>query len=1525
LGKQYIEDNIKPALAASTQKFVSFGSNANGLLGNGTDSNIYDLSPVSNVTNITQVSQGFQHTLGRKADGTVWAWGSNGYSQLGQTTSGAFSTPVQVPGLTGVTKVIAGRNSSFALKSDGTLWQWGSVSSIGTFGVPTQVTGLPSTIVDFDVNTASYYAITNTGGLYVWGNNGLFQLGLGNYNAVTAPTLNPYISNIAELTTDLGENSGLNSQIVRKTDGTLWAWGDRAPYFTNCSATETYTSVGISAHCKSPAQVTDAGDPSGFVTGIASFSGATSYNGQIYGVKNNTIIAIPQNQNARAVFAPFSGLNIVRIVSKDSSLASLTSTNRVYTSGINNYGQLAQGAGAVSGGVGNNATATLLPQTGISDVDITDNNIVVATNSGIAYGAGDNGNRQVGNNLSASNALTPQDVASINLPAASIQQIEAGSNFAMVLKTDGTVWAWGRNDNGQLGIGSNLVRSTVPAQVVALTGITKIVTNREGTTAIALKNDGTAWVWGYNGYSQLGNGTNVNSNMPIQYGNFTNVIQIAASFNTLGVVLSDNTTRISGQNGVGLIGDGTNVDKNVPTANGLTGVANLFLNGDNSFYLKTNNEMWTSGYSAYPTTSNVPLLMASPNTITSSPATLSGCGSIYCWIREADGKIDLLNYYQGGLNVPLAIQSTGYVGTVLADATPAFYHQLFRFTDTNGKYQTRGYNQLGQNGNGTNTDANQGDALNLESVTKIGGNIYTSYGVGAIVDTILPSQVAAVTFSCPSALVSITVTCTFTLPPNASLANDFKLGIGNAIPGGSCSQNSTNYLTNIIVTCTGVPTGTQAGNVPIFGQFGSSAVINTGETTTISPGPFSSPNDIPVFAALTGMTCTPEPVTVNATISCTGQLPAYINQPTGALKMSISDGASATCTFVSSGSFACNSMSSGTVAGTFPYKLAVGSDTPASIDKTNIVNPTIITNSNISLTGASCKDQVQILGTTFNCTIPLIGSTAYAKPPGGVSLFTTQGASSVNISTGAGTDNCTVNGTNLECTGISTTAETGSTFAIGTANLRSRVGASVATDQTIAAVTFVSNLDTASLASLTYSCLPASINTNTTCTFTLPTNITLPAGFSIQIGATGTPSTACTAAAQLVTCTGVSTGAQTGATDIFTKIGTGAAVNTGEKTQVLGIPAADTDNDGLKDTDEVTGGTNPFVADTDGDGMPDGWEVTYGLDPKLATDAALDKDSDGLTNLQEYTIGSDPTKTNSDSTFTTTKDEATNTITDDKEDIDNDGVTNKDEFTKGTDPKNPDSDGDTISDGDEIAVGTDPKVATSKPTVLTDIDGDGISTVDENKAPNSGDANGDSIKDYKQKNVAPIKDPNSTVYVVVESSETCPISNTSFASEQSLGADQNFDYLSGLANYTLTCGSSAVKLTWYNTDVTKTYTLRKYGPETPGNSTKTFYDYPATITKATVAGASVIQATLNLTDGQKGDSTATDGKIVDPVGLAVAIPKVVAPATPITPATLIRSGGFTLAGLLGLLMIVGTTYLVNSKKKIVEKSKVSKS
>ena len=91
--------------------------------------------------------------------------------------------------------------------------------------------------------------------------------------------------------------------------------------------------------------------------------------------------------------------------------------------------------------------------------------------------------------------------------------ISAGNEHSLALKPDGTVWAWGNNGGGALGDGTTTERHS-PVQVLAgacsgcgtfLTGI--IAVSAGAGHSLALKSDGTVWAWGYNAEGQLGNNT----------------------------------------------------------------------------------------------------------------------------------------------------------------------------------------------------------------------------------------------------------------------------------------------------------------------------------------------------------------------------------------------------------------------------------------------------------------------------------------------------------------------------------------------------------------------------------------------------------------------------------------------------------------------------------------------------------------------------------------------------------------------------------------------------------------------------------------------------------------------------------------------------------------------------------------------------------------------------------------------------------------------------------------------------------
>ena len=146
--------------------------------------------------------------------------------------------------------------------------------------------------------------------------------------------------------------------------------------------------------------------------------------------------------------------------------------------------------------------------------------------------------------------------------------------------------------------------------------------------------------------------------------------------------------------------------------------------------------------------------------------------------------------------------------------------------------------------------------------------------------------------------------------------------------------------------------------------------------------------------------------------------------------------------------------------------------------------------------------------------------------------------------------------------------------------------------------------------------------------------------------------------------------------------------------------SGDFDGDGLSNTNERLGGTDPANRDSDGDGIDDGDERRSGLDPNNT-----DTDGDGLSDLDER---------------------ARNTRGNDA-DTDDDGLDDGREVPLGTNPLNADSDGDTLSDGREIQLGTDPLDADTNGNGRTDAE-----DIADGANPVIVDSDGDSISDERE-------------------------------------------------------------------------------------------------------------------------------------------------------------------------------------------------
>jgi alpha-tubulin suppressor-like RCC1 family protein len=215
--------------------------------------------------------------------------------------------------------------------------------------------------------------------------------------------------------------------------------------------------------------------------------------------------------------------------------------------------------------------------------------------------------------------------------------LAAGATHSLAVKADGTVWAWGRNNSGQLGDGTtgNGVRA-VPTQVSGLTNVVLVAGG--GDHSLALKADGTVWGWGSNSSGQLGSSTPSMRTTPAQVGGLTDIIAVAAGASFSLALKKDGRVfawgsltgqatpaQVTGLQGVsaiaagsafavalktdgaptgtvwawgtntnGQLGDGTNVTRTAPVA-GASGVVAIGAGASHRIEVRSDGTAWATG------------------------------------------------------------------------------------------------------------------------------------------------------------------------------------------------------------------------------------------------------------------------------------------------------------------------------------------------------------------------------------------------------------------------------------------------------------------------------------------------------------------------------------------------------------------------------------------------------------------------------------------------------------------------------------------------------------------------------------------------------------------------------------------------------------------------------------------------------------------------------------------------------------------------------------------------------------------
>lgn len=199
---------------------------------------------------------------------------------------------------------------------------------------------------------------------------------------------------------------------------------------------------------------------------------------------------------------------------------------------------------------------------------------IKSTGSLWAWGNNDQGQLGQNNSSVSFNRSSPVQVGSLTNWAT----VSAGDRFALSVKTDGTLWSWGYGRDGCTGHGNTVAKSS-PVQVGALSDWSRAVSGVSSFTATALKTNGTLWGWGKNNYGQIGTNNTIYRSSPVQVGALTNWRKVGLC----SAIKSDGTMWKWGRNVVGTVGDGTTTNRSSPVQIGaLTNWYEIFPSSDQS-------------------------------------------------------------------------------------------------------------------------------------------------------------------------------------------------------------------------------------------------------------------------------------------------------------------------------------------------------------------------------------------------------------------------------------------------------------------------------------------------------------------------------------------------------------------------------------------------------------------------------------------------------------------------------------------------------------------------------------------------------------------------------------------------------------------------------------------------------------------------------------------------------------------------------------------------------------------------------
>lgn len=534
--------------------------------------------------------------------GRVYCWGKNTHGQFGQgnTTdleterTAAYLDMSSYPAFKNIKKLVAGDEHLCALLADGSAicWGRGTEGQVGDNGgvdrlVPTAVN--TSGIAGFDgfIDIAAggnhTCALTADGKAYCWGENGNGELG----NNSTTDALVPAEVDTTALTTSkvfVEIVAGRTHTCGRMIDSHIYCWGnavDGRLGGTYGSDQLTPVSVKIGATpLKNIVSLYAGRNHSCGLTadGKAMCWGQQSSDGRL-GNNATTSSADPVAVDVSALLGKRS---LKQISSGTSNSCAVNTQGRVYCWGHGDDGQN-----------GNSFSDYLTPQeivttgTGgslFTKVAVGGQHACGLSTEGKVYCWGENGEGQLGNGGNADNPTPAIVDTSTIVPFLGFKDISAGTSHTCGLHADGKIYCWGYGFFGQLGRNSSFSANRPVAVVTASTpGLTKFIAVDAGYMhTCGLGSNGLLYCWGYGALGRLGTGNTLDRMLPTavvttSFPTKDRVVSLSAGNENTCAVLSGNTKAWCWGAGThGKNGDFTELSRTSPVQMDTTGITNFY-------------------------------------------------------------------------------------------------------------------------------------------------------------------------------------------------------------------------------------------------------------------------------------------------------------------------------------------------------------------------------------------------------------------------------------------------------------------------------------------------------------------------------------------------------------------------------------------------------------------------------------------------------------------------------------------------------------------------------------------------------------------------------------------------------------------------------------------------------------------------------------------------------------------------------------------------------------------------------------